>query len=492
MPVKPLLLELQQSSRRQPLCIAHRGASAHRLENTLEAFQLAARMNADFWELDVWRSADGICVVSHDNHLRHATGQDIGIDALSYEQLQQYPLANGEQLPSLAAVIELAIRTDSGLYIELKDPGSGPEVVRLLQTARFEKAIIAGFDADAIAMLADQACPYPLAVMVAVSEDPLIKAATAQADIVHLCWEKADRHPHQRVTETLLRQAQEQQLAVVLWHEERPAELAHLLTLPVLAICTNNPELMNTYQPDPANAIAICCHRGAHRIAPENTLPAAELGLCMGAQVIELDLHTSLDGQLMVIHDSTLDRTTNLMGPVSDYTARQLAECDAGSWFHQDYQSAGIPLFSDYLHLIQRYQRQLFVELKQVDVDQVISEVSNHSLLESCFFWSFNSDYLDQIQHRYPQARVMRRRQDFPDLETLLASGTPAVVEYDYRIDDLTEMDRCRARGAQVMIRFFADRIEDALPVIELRPDLVNLDDPFLFQRAYQQWLNRQ
>ncbi|WP_428240641.1 glycerophosphodiester phosphodiesterase [Gynuella sp.] len=492
MPVKPLLLQLQQQTRHQPLCIAHRGASGHRLENTFEAFQLAADMNADFWEIDVWRTADGICVVSHDNHLMRVTGQDIFIDTQDYQQLQTYPLCNGEQLPSLAAVIELAIGSDSGLYIELKDPDSGSEVVRLLQTAHFEKAIIAGFDADAIAMLADQACPYPLAVMVAVNEDPLTKAATAQADIVHLCWENADRHPHRRVTDTLLRQVQEQHLAVVLWHEERPAELAHLLTLPVLAICTNNPELMNTYQPNSANAIAICCHRGAHRIAPENTLPAAELGLRMGAQVIELDLHTSLDGQLMVIHDSTLERTTNLEGPISDYTARQLAECDAGSWFHQGYQSVGVPLFSDYLHLIQRYQRQLFVELKHVDVDQVISEVITHSLLKSCFFWSFNSEYLDQIQHRYPQARVMRRRQDFPDLETLLAGGTPAVIEYDYRIDDLTEMDYCRACGAQVMIRFFADRIEDALPVIELRPDLVNLDDPFLFQRAYQQWLSRQ
>ena len=71
---------------------------------------------------------------------------------------------------------------------------------------------------------------------------------------------------------------------------------------------------------------AIFAHRGAKRIAPENTLPAFAAALEMGVDGIELDVHLSRDGRLVVIHDETLDATTNGHGPVSALTASR-ARC---------------------------------------------------------------------------------------------------------------------------------------------------------------------
>ncbi|HYU78276.1 MAG TPA: glycerophosphodiester phosphodiesterase [Vicinamibacterales bacterium] len=77
----------------------------------------------------------------------------------------------------------------------------------------------------------------------------------------------------------------------------------------------------------------VFAHRGGAKLAPENTLAAFENGLGCGADGIECDVHLSRDGVPVVIHDATLERTTNATGPVSALTAAQLARVDAGHHF---------------------------------------------------------------------------------------------------------------------------------------------------------------
>lgn len=77
-------------------------------------------------------------------------------------------------------------------------------------------------------------------------------------------------------------------------------------------------------------------HRGGGALAPENTLAAFDRGLALGADGLELDVHLSSDGVVMVHHDLRLDRTTNLRGPINQRTAENLAEADAGWNFRRD------------------------------------------------------------------------------------------------------------------------------------------------------------
>ncbi len=77
----------------------------------------------------------------------------------------------------------------------------------------------------------------------------------------------------------------------------------------------------------------VVAHRGASAYAPENTMEAYRLAVEMGADAIELDVHLTRDGQLAVIHDETLDRTTDRTGPVRDQTMEQLRTADAGFTF---------------------------------------------------------------------------------------------------------------------------------------------------------------
>jgi glycerophosphoryl diester phosphodiesterase len=77
----------------------------------------------------------------------------------------------------------------------------------------------------------------------------------------------------------------------------------------------------------------VFAHRGGAKLAPENTLVAFEAGLAHGADGLELDVHLSRDGVPVVIHDATLDRTTNATGPVAARTAAELSRLDAGTHF---------------------------------------------------------------------------------------------------------------------------------------------------------------
>lgn len=86
----------------------------------------------------------------------------------------------------------------------------------------------------------------------------------------------------------------------------------------------------------PGGGIRIIGHRGARGVAPENTVPAIRHGVEVGAEAIEIDLHGTADGEIVVIHDPTLDRTTDGSGPVERRTLAELREYDAGHRFTPD------------------------------------------------------------------------------------------------------------------------------------------------------------
>ena len=86
----------------------------------------------------------------------------------------------------------------------------------------------------------------------------------------------------------------------------------------------------------------VVAHRGASAQAPENTMEAFRLGVEAGADAIELDVHLTADGQLAVIHDDTLDRTTDRTGRVAELTMDEIREADAGATFARP-DDAGLP-----------------------------------------------------------------------------------------------------------------------------------------------------
>jgi glycerophosphoryl diester phosphodiesterase len=94
----------------------------------------------------------------------------------------------------------------------------------------------------------------------------------------------------------------------------------------------------------------ILAHRGASRRAPENTMAAFRLAAHLGADGIELDVQLSKDGEVVVMHDDTLDRTTDGRGRVGDLPLAELRALDAGGWYGPEFAGERIPTLAEVLH----------------------------------------------------------------------------------------------------------------------------------------------
>ncbi len=145
-------------------------------------------------------------------------------------------------------------------------------------------------------------------------------------------------------------------------------------------------------------------HRGASAHAPENTLAAFELAARQAAPAIEFDVKLTSDRQVIIIHDQTLNRTTNGAGPVARHSLAALRELDAGSWFSADFRDEKIPLLSEVFEAVGK-KVLMNVELTNYAtpfdglVNEVVALIKKYGLQERVIFSSF-----------FPTNLVMARR----------------------------------------------------------------------------------
>jgi glycerophosphoryl diester phosphodiesterase len=148
----------------------------------------------------------------------------------------------------------------------------------------------------------------------------------------------------------------------------------------------------------------IYAHRGASAQAPENTIAAFKLAADQQADGIELDVTLSKDCQLVVIHDDSVDRTTNGTGEVSDLTLAELQALDAGQGEH-------IPTLEEVFAAVGKGLL-VNIELKNVKLfsnslpDQVAQFIKTHNLIGDVIISSFNPFYLQRFHRQCPQARI--------------------------------------------------------------------------------------
>ena len=141
-------------------------------------------------------------------------------------------------------------------------------------------------------------------------------------------------------------------------------------------------------------------HRGASSYAPENTFAAYDKALAMGVHHIELDVHLTRDDHIVVIHDDTVDRTTDAQGRVADFTLAELRAMDAGGWFGAEYAGERIRSLGETL---EHYKGRLHfhIEIKQREVAgglarRTIDMVRGYGLTDSVTITSFRKEWLEE------------------------------------------------------------------------------------------------
>jgi glycerophosphoryl diester phosphodiesterase len=150
-------------------------------------------------------------------------------------------------------------------------------------------------------------------------------------------------------------------------------------------------------------------HRGAAGEAPENTLASFQLAVEQGADAVELDIHVSADGELVVCHDSAVDRTTNGKGEISESTVKKLKMLDAGSWFAPRFASEKLPLLQEVFALIPssvminvevkcRYSARLETRLLEL--------IKQYDRLSGVVISSFDHKTLIKLKRAEPDLRI--------------------------------------------------------------------------------------
>lgn len=247
-------------------------------------------------------------------------------------------------------------------------------------------------------------------------------------------------------------------------------------------------------------------HRGGAALRPENTIAAFDHGLALGADGLELDVHLSRDGVVVVHHDARLDRTTDREGPVAACTAAELAATDAGYRFQTppgDYpfrgRGIGVPMLSQ---VLERYPGiPLIIELKVNHPDlaaRAVDAVRAAGAVERVVFGSFGRRVLEAVRRREPRIRTGASREEarwalyrswvgwplrrprYRDLQLPERSGTttvvsPRFVAYAHRaglplnvwtVDTPADIRRLAAWGVDGII---SDRPDVAVGIVRER-----------------------
>lgn len=156
----------------------------------------------------------------------------------------------------------------------------------------------------------------------------------------------------------------------------------------------------------------IFAHRGSSGTRPENTMPAFEEAVRSGADGIEFDVQMTSDGELVVIHDENVDRTTNGKGKIIDHSLTQLRKLDAGSWFSPAFGKEPIPTLDEVLSFLRHIPIQINIELKNDRIEyqgieqKMIAKVREYGINDRVILSSFNHKSVALLHQLAPETET--------------------------------------------------------------------------------------
>ena len=225
-----------------------------------------------------------------------------------------------------------------------------------------------------------------------------------------------------------------------------------------------------------SGAVEIIAHRGFSARAPENTIAALTLALEEGATAVEFDLRTAGDGNPVLMHDETLNRTTNGIGNVEELSLEQLAQLDAGSWFNSTFEGERVPSLTEALECLKVQVKTIFAELKGGGKNQnllnVVSITRAAGLFEKTVFIAKDWSLLDELRRHAPEALIgpiVERREQTQGALTRFTNDPRCLLDFDARIllQDPKIALYAKQNGMEIAV-WTVDKIADAELLLNL------------------------
>jgi len=230
--------------------------------------------------------------------------------------------------------------------------------------------------------------------------------------------------------------------------------------------------------------IFVIGHRGAPRLAPENTIPSFKRAVEAGVDFIELDVRVTRDDVLVIMHDPTVDRTTNGTGRVSELTLAEISELDAGSWFSDEYKGVSVPTLKSVFEEIGDSVGYA-IELKVKGIEEkVVNLIREFDLVSNTIVLSSLWDSLKKVRELESRLTTMGDMPS-PTLENL----TKAISQYVNIVSiHETMLERefvreCHRRG--IMVNAWpVNTLHELTHCIQSEVDFITTDRPRLILSA--------
>ena len=254
-------------------------------------------------------------------------------------------------------------------------------------------------------------------------------------------------------------------------------------------ICRRKGELMEHTR--------VWAHRGASGYAPENTMPAFEKAVELGADGIELDVQLTKDGELVVIHDETIDRTSNGSGWVKDFTYAKLSKYNYNR-SHPEYEKVGIPTLEEVFALIKPTELCINVELKTGEIfypdmeERVLDLAARMGMEGRTIYSSFNHYTVRRIKELNAQAKTGMLYSDgiiHPVSYAAYVVQADALHPALYNIRYPGFFEECRKHGKSVHV-WTVNEEADMRAVCELRADAMITNYPDLGKKIASEYRN--
>lgn len=233
----------------------------------------------------------------------------------------------------------------------------------------------------------------------------------------------------------------------------------------------------------------VSAHRGAAYLAPENTLAALDSCIKYGIDYMECDVCISKDSVFYLLHDSTLDRTTNGTGDIGDWLSQDIDTLDAGAWFGEEFSGQRVPRLEDVLRRAKQHNLGITVDYRSGDFEKLLELVRSEGMLERCMFTFWDDEDTKAFRALAPEVTGLQAYvKSVDELDDVVTKFRPDVAVI--RIESLTRefIVECRRRNLQVLVLSLGmDDVEEKMQkAVSLGVDVVATDRAEVFVKKFR------
>ncbi len=471
--------------------MVHRGMMCAAPENSAAAIEMCAHDFCEWVEIDVRLTKDGKHVIIHNDTVDSTTDGTGRVDELTLEDLKNLdagswfaPRFKGIRILTLSEALMIA-KGKVNLYLDCKQVNPQQLAADILDAGMQAQVVV--YSSPDVLMKVKAASNEAVAGMT--KYRPTMPFASFVSEVSPAAVEIDADDVSKELCEQFHATGIKVQAKVLGEKWDNPEVWRNVIEAGVDWLQTDHPAgilfLNARLRLGGTLPVKIACHRGANRYAPENTIPAIREAVNLGADFIEIDIQTTQDNQTVLMHDGTVNRTTNGSGKVRDLTFESVSGLSAGTWFGKRYAQERVPSFDEGLRAYGS-RTGAYLDAKNIEPEVLLKAIHQWGFQDRHVVFQ-SRQYCERLRQLDPLVRTLPPLKNMEQLDSV-AAIKPYGVDASWSILSKEMISECHRRGIQVFSDALGknETIEQYTQAINWEIDCIQTDHPLRVLRAIE------